>query len=132
MADHLDYIQNIISRMSNNSFLLKGWAVILISLLFLLAIRDSNYTLLLLSLIPIFTFWGLDAYYLRQEKLFRKLYDAVRRNQVQEPFTMDTRPFNHQVDNWFIILFSPTTISLYLTIILLNILFQLLVIWGII
>lgn len=132
MADHLDYIQNTISRMSNNSFLLKGWAVTLISLLFLLAIRDSNYPLLLLSLIPLFTFWGLDAYYLRQEKLFRELYDAVRRNQIQEPFTMNTLQFNDQVDNWFIILFSPTIISLYLTITLLNILFQLLVIWRII
>ena len=118
--------------MSNNSFLLKGWAVTLISLLFLLAIRDSNYALLLLSLIPIFTFWGLDAYYLRQEKLFRKLYDAVRRNQVKEQFIMDTGQFNEQVDNWFIILFSRTIVPLYLTIILLNIAFQIIVIWGVV
>ena len=132
MSEHLNYIQNTISRMSNNSFLLKGWAVTLISLLFLLSIRDSNYPLLLLSLIPIFTFWGLDAYYLRQERLFRKLYDAVRRNQVNEPFSMNTNLFDHLVGGWFRILFSQTVVPLYLTIILLNVLLQLLVIWRVI
>ena len=39
-------------------------------------------------------FWVLDAYYLRQERLFRKLYDHVR---VQpEPaidYSMNTSPF---------------------------------------
>lgn len=132
MAEHLDYLQNTINRMSHNSFLIKGWAITFISLLFILAVNKSSYLLLVLSLLPLFCFWGLDAYYLRQERLFRELYDAVRRNQVQEPFTMNTRQFNDQVDNWFIILFSPTIISLYLTITLLNILFQLLVIWRII
>lgn len=132
MTEHLDYIQNTINRMSHNSFLIKGWTITFISLLFILAVKDSNYWFLILSLLPLICFWGLDAYYLRQEKLFRELYDAVRRNQVQEPFTMSTHPFNNQVDNWFMILFSPTIISLYLTITLLNIILQLLMIRGII
>ena len=34
---HLEFIQNVILRMNNNSFLIKGWAITLISALFALA-----------------------------------------------------------------------------------------------
>lgn len=130
MAEHLDYIQNVINRMANNSFLLKGWAVTLISLLFLLAIRDSNYTLLLLSLIPIFTFWGLDTYYLRQEKLYRKLYDAVRTGVVENDYSMNADRFDNEVENWFFIMFSNSIFPLYITITLLNILLHVFLVFG--
>src|SRR3989339_280331 len=88
MAEHLDYIQNAINRMANNSFLIKGWAITFISLLFILSVKESNIWYLILTFLPLFCFWGLDAYYLRQEKLFRKLYDLVRKGKVKEPFIM--------------------------------------------
>jgi len=31
---HLEMLQGVINRMANNSFLLKGWSVVLISALF--------------------------------------------------------------------------------------------------
>jgi len=132
MAEHLDYIQNTINRMSHNSFLIKGWTITFISLLFILAVKDSNYWFLILSLLPLICFWGLDAYYLRQERLFRKLYNFVRKGKIREPFTMDTKPLKKYVDSWFLTLFSPTIVVVYFPIIFLNILLQVLIIKGLI
>jgi hypothetical protein len=132
MAEHLDYIQNAINRMANNSFLIKGWTITFISLLFILSIKESSIWFLALTFLPLFCFWGLDAYYLWQEKLFRKLYDLVRVGKIKEPFTMNTKPLRKYVCGWFTILFSPTIVWLYLTIILLNLVLILLLLGGII
>jgi len=132
MAEHLDYLQNVISRMSHNSFLIKGWTITFISLLFILAVNDSNYWFLILSLFPLLCFWGLDAYYLRQERLFRKLYCFVINGKIKEPFTMNTTPLKKDVDGLFLTLFSPTIVIVYFSIIFLNILLQLLIIRGVI
>lgn len=132
MAEHLDYIQNAINRMANNSFLIKGWTITFISLLFILSIKESSIWFLVLTFVPLFCFWGLDAYYLWQEKLFRKLYDFVRTSKVKEPFTMNTKPLKKYVYGWFITLFSPTIVWLYLTIILLNLILIILLLGGII
>ncbi|MDP2672311.1 MAG: hypothetical protein Q8O84_00670 [Nanoarchaeota archaeon] len=132
MAEHLDYIQNVINRMSNNSFLIKGWTITFISLLFILSVNKSSNWFLFLSLLPLSCFWGLDAYYLRQERLFRKLYDAVRQGKNNYSFSMNTKYFEKDVDGWFSTLFSPTIAMIYLTIILLNLILQILIIRGII
>lgn len=73
---HLEMLQQIISRMANNSFLIKGWSLTLISaiLTFSTATKDitqSNmYFVLLIALLPALAFWYLDAYFLRQERLY--------------------------------------------------------------
>jgi hypothetical protein len=71
---HLDLIQGAITRMASNSFVLKGWSVTLATALFGFSAKDSEPRLALLALLPILVFWGLDAYYLGLERLFRKLY----------------------------------------------------------
>ncbi len=75
---HLELIQGVVNRLSTNSFLLKGWSVTLVSALFALSAGDSNPAFVFLAYIPAFVFWGLDGYYLWEEKKFRKLYDHVR------------------------------------------------------
>src|SRR5512138_2844291 len=75
---HLEFIQNIINRMSNNSFLLKGWNVTVSSAILALIISNPNPLFAVVALFSSLSFWGLDAYYLRQERLFRSLYDALR------------------------------------------------------
>lgn len=75
---HMEMIQGIINRMANNSFLLKGWAVTLIAGIFVLADKNAEKSYFLVAYIPIIVFWFLDAYYLRMERLYRKLYDRVR------------------------------------------------------
>lgn len=92
---HLEMVQNVISRMASNSFALKALAVALTAgvLAFAGAARDPSPILALAALIPVVIFWLLDAHYLRLERLFRRLFDAVRRGELEEPFTMDFRQY---------------------------------------
>ena len=83
---HLQTIQSIISRLTSNSFLLKGWSITLISAMFALALTTKNPSVVQLALFPAVMFWVLDAYFLRQERRFRNLYDYVRQ---QDPDLID-------------------------------------------
>lgn len=97
---HLELVQGIISRMANNSFLIKGWSVTVAAALFALAAKDSDARFALLAILPIFAFWYLDAYYLRQERLFRQLYEKVRSKESSstvEPFSLLTNIYNFDV-----------------------------------
>lgn len=106
---HLEFIQSVINRMSSNSFLLKGWAVTLVSALMVLSAKDSNRRFVLLSLVPVIMFWVLDGYFLRQERLFRALYDVVRTKSDKEiDYSMNTNPYSHVVDNWLKVIWSNT------------------------
>ena len=88
---HLELIQGVINRLSTNSFLLKGWTVVLVSALFALSAPDSRVAFVYLAYIPAVIFWGLDGFFLWQEQLFRKLYDRVRVLPEDEiDFSMDT------------------------------------------
>ena len=75
---HLEIIQGVINRMAGNSFALKGWAVTLVAGIFALASKDADKLYFLVAYIPIIVFWGLDSYYLLQERLYRSLYEKVR------------------------------------------------------
>lgn len=75
---HLEFIQGIITRMANNSFMLKGWAVTLVAGIFALSSKDSDQLYSIISIIPVIAFWGLDSYYLLQERLYRSLYNKVK------------------------------------------------------
>ena len=44
---HLEFIQGVINRLSTNSFLLKGWSVVLVSALFALSANDANVTFII-------------------------------------------------------------------------------------
>ena len=77
-VNHLEMIQGVISRMASNSFALKGWAVTLVAGIFALSSKDADKLYFLVAYIPIVVFWGLDAYYLLQERLYRALYNKVR------------------------------------------------------
>lgn len=98
---HLEMLQGVINRMANNSFLLKGWSVILVSALFALAAKDSQIYFIYLAYFPVIAFWHLDGYFLWQERLYRKLYDKVRlKNESEIDYSMDTRPIMGEVTSW--------------------------------
>ena len=87
---HLELIQGVINRLSTNSFLLKGWSVVLVSALFALAAPESRPAFVYLAYIPAIVFWGLDGYFLWQERLYRSLYDHVRtQDEADIDFSMD-------------------------------------------
>ncbi|WP_282174139.1 hypothetical protein [Cytobacillus firmus] len=75
---HLEMIQNVISRMASNSFLLRGWTVTLVvGLLAFANVKDMNVDFMFLALIPALFFWVMDAFYLNEERKYVKLYEHV-------------------------------------------------------
>ncbi len=74
---HLEFLQAVISRMAGNSFLLKGWSVTLVGALLALTVDAPGPWPAAVALLPAMTFWGLDGYFLAQERLFRRLYEAI-------------------------------------------------------
>lgn len=114
---HLKLIQGVINRLATNSFLLKGWNVVLVSALFALAAKDANHTFVYLAYFPAFTFWALDGYFLWQERLFRALYERVRvLSADQIDFAMDTSVVAQHVPGWAETSFSKTLIAFHGTI----------------
>ncbi len=106
---HLELIQDVINRMASNSFHLKGWSVVLVSALFALAATDTNANFVLLAFLPAIAFWVLDGYFLQQERMYRKLYDAVRNKSDKESdFTMDASKYKGEVESWPATCFSIT------------------------
>ena len=114
---HLQMIQAVVNRMSVNSFLLKGWSVVLVSALFALAAGGSQELFVYLAYFPAIAFWGLDGYFLRQERLFRKLYDRVRQlDDSETDFSMDTSVVLGEVAAWSSVVFSKTLVVFHGTI----------------
>jgi hypothetical protein len=111
---HLEMIQGIVNRLSQNSFLLKGWSVILISALFALSAQNKNQAFVFLAYLPLFVFWFLDAYFLCQERLFRALYDKVRLMKESDiDFCMDTSAFNIKNCTYRRVFFSKTLVAFH-------------------
>ena len=71
---YLEAIQRVIDRLSNTSFILKGWAVSLVAGLMALAASGSNREYVLIAYVPIAVFWFLDAYFLMMERQYRNLF----------------------------------------------------------
>ncbi len=105
---HLEFIQNIITRMNTNSFQIKGMSITITAAL--LALTASDYNILYVSIVyfSLFIFWGLDAYYLSQEKGYRELYEEVRgltednidfNLKLKKEYTEGTNSWNHTLLN---------------------------------
>ena len=71
---HLEIIQGVINRLANNSFLIKGWSMAIISAAMLFISKNQNYSeyTILSFWIPVAGFWVLYGYFLWQERIFRK------------------------------------------------------------
>lgn len=115
---HLEFAQAIITRMAGNSFLLKAWSVTLTAALFAFAVKDVNRLFAMLAFFPAVSFWGLDAYYLRQERLFRCLYEDIRKPPdgaatPVEPFSLSTTDYCQSVPGWFRTMWTPSLIGFH-------------------
>ena len=111
---HLEFIQGVINRLSTNSFLLKGWSVVLVSALFALSASNSNVSFIMLAYIPACVFWGLDGYFLSVERLYRKLYESVRQKDDSDiDFSMDIGDLNTDPYSWISAAFSKTLVPFH-------------------
>jgi hypothetical protein len=107
---YLEMIQAVISRLSSNSFLLKGWSVTLASALLGYASTQRNDLIASLTLLPALVFWALDAYYLAQERLHRDLFDKARKGR-SEIYAFDISPLSRR--KWRLAAMRPTTCVLH-------------------
>ena len=75
---HLEFIQSVINRLASDSFRMKGWCVVLVAALFILLAREGRTEFMVVAPMLVLVLWGLDGYFLWQERLYRALYDHVR------------------------------------------------------
>jgi len=97
----IDLIQDVIKRMATTSFIIKGWTVTMISLIFA---AKSDVQTTHFVLIPILLFWFLDAYFLQHERLYRRLYNWVIENRMYNanaPFSLNVARFKQPGDLFF-------------------------------
>ncbi len=114
---HLEFIQSAINRMAGNLFFLRGWTITLITGLFALSAKDTSPKFVLIAYFLILIFWILDGYFLSQERLFRALYNHVRKlNEKDIDFSMITDEFKKDKKNgWLRSSFSLTLLVFYLS-----------------
>ena len=113
---HLGFIQSVINRVANNSFLIKGWAVTLVAAVLSLSSNDSNKNYFLIALIPTFIFWAMDAYFFYQEKLYRELYYAViEENSEIKSFNLNTDLLKNKIDSACCHLFKMAVFPIYVS-----------------
>jgi len=111
---HLEFIQNVMTRMNSNSFLIKGWTITIVSALFALAAKDANVNYVLVSYIAIPVFWILDGFYISQERQYRDLYKEVTLKQENNiDFNMDASGYCKGNRTWLTGIFSKSLIPFY-------------------
>jgi hypothetical protein len=81
-VEHLTLIQGVITRLAGNSFLLKGWAVTLVSALSAFAAKDADRTIAWIGCGAAVVFAVLDAMYLANEREFRELYKRALKGEA--------------------------------------------------
>lgn len=109
---HLEFIQGIINRMAQNSFILKGWEITLVSGLMALATAQSDNRYVLITYFCTPLLWALDGYYLHQERVFRELFKEVASDKIFN-FDMDTKSYNAGKARWLKCMCSHTVAPLY-------------------
>ena len=114
---HLEFIQGVINRMTGNLFFLRGWTITLIVALLALFIKNTNSDYIISFLVVlILVFWILDGYFLSQERLFRDLYNRVRKlDEEKIDFSMNTDEYKKYKKNTLVYaMFSSTLLVFYI------------------
>ncbi len=111
--EHLLIVQAVIDRMAQCSFQLKSWAITLAFALETFLRGEVAPTYLFVPSLPVVAFWLLDAWYVRQEWLFRRLYDDIRGGQSSADFSMDVSAFKKSVPSLLAAAASPTVLGFY-------------------
>jgi|SRR5690554_1739841 len=122
---HLEFIHNTINRMSTISFLIKGWAITIISALFIFSDNKMNERILAIAVLAMVVFWYMNGFFLQQERKYRALYNKVRNLTENEiDFSMETKEFKDDDLTLLSGIFGKTVWPLYLTIIIMTIIVQ--------
>lgn len=108
----IDLIQSCISRMAQNSFMVKGWFVSIYAVILALLPEKVNMLLLCVSLFSVnLIFWYLDAFFLRTEKIYRKVYDWVLEtrwhNNRELMYQLNPKKFDGKIDKPILFMAKP-------------------------
>jgi hypothetical protein len=117
---HLEFLQAVIARMSNSSFLFKGWAVTVAAALTAFAGTTDKGPLrvaLVGAVLSSLLFWGLDGYYLWIERRYRELYnDVAAATPAEIDFSMQTDR-SKPVVGWLSSCVRPHLLFLYVSLV---------------
>ncbi len=123
-SQYFTIIQDVINRMAQNSFLIKAWTITLIAAIFVLTFSIVNSLIFGVLLAITVIFWVLDSYYLKLERVYRRLYktkvEEYNDNQTRERmklFDMDYEPYKKFEQKIPRIMVSKTEILFYLPVI---------------
>jgi hypothetical protein len=115
---HLEFIQATITRQASNSFAVKGWSLTVSAAVYAYAGSHLHWWTALVGLMPSLSFGWLDAFYLRQERMFRELYtDTIKSDTSIPMFSMNTMPYanptNYPRCAWSVVLRAKTWWAFY-------------------
>ena len=99
MIKEIDLIQGCINRMAQNSFVVKGWLITVVTVVLALLPNKININFLCVVIIlATIVFWCLDAFFLRTERLYRWKYEWVIKNRISsDESEYDLNPDNAQM-----------------------------------
>ena len=91
----IDLIEDCIKHMASNSFLLKGWTVIVLSILLGLVANFNSWQLgSLLAIFVCVGFWYLDSVYLKLERLYTRQYNwGIKERKNTDDYQFNLDPF---------------------------------------
>lgn len=113
LIEEIKLVQDIIKRMAGNSFNVKTWTITLIVATLLFKGNDKH---LFIAFIPLFAFWYLDAYYLRQERLFREIHKWITTYRLENEdklFDFNPTKFKDNVQSTKRIMWSVSILPFY-------------------
>ena len=86
--EHLQMIQGIIDRMSTTSAIFKGFCATIMAGISAISFTEINKWIFLASLLLVFSFFLLDAYYFILEKKYRILYEQIRTDKKEADYNL--------------------------------------------
>jgi len=132
IGQYFRIIQNVISKMTHNSFLIKAWSGTIFAGVIAFTLSIANPIIYIILLIIVLIFWYLDSYYLKLERLFRRLYNRKveqynneSEKQKMKIFDMDISPFIKETKKIPRIMLSKSEVLFYLPLITILVVFLL-------
>ena len=130
----IDLLQKCIDKASNNSFVVKGWAITLLTVVLALFPEKVNYWFLAIIISgATVAFWYLDAFFLRVDKLYRWKYEWVIKNRpsnqqdlynldpyYEEMLGNDKDGKKRKVPRIIFVMFTPTLLAFYIPLLLIS------------
>ncbi|MCK9170474.1 MAG: hypothetical protein M0P01_08680 [Treponema sp.] len=123
----IDLIEGVINRMANNSFMIKGWTLTIVGVVFALT-NNNPVTFIVVTgiAVVIISFWCLDTFYLRTERKYRALYTDIlskthnkKYNEI-DWYNLDTKKYEYapSVGSFKSVMWSKTIWPFYFLLLL--------------